>query len=499
MKQAIERAGSIFTGWISSCLFCLGPRDDDESAHHQQAMNQRGAEREMRICHTQPHLVPPMKVVYNDLPSPRPLPRASTLPSWVVEGRNRASRASNRASMSLKRKSTAPVRISGPSDFRRVSMFPTTELDGFHPLELGFTSPRNRLPELPRFEEYQLEGDPSRDRAPLTRPPRALSTAENNNGRISHPRTQHRPSSSFQLVRKPVGSGSRRSSLATLEQLLERQAQTQPTPMASPLIPHFSTRSAALTASLASPTSPKPDLTKSQVRNEVPRGGPNSHNTTTTTTTTIPAVPRTPTRPNPPSLQDRPFPSIPPEDSPSSGSTSTSHPPTTPSESRPPTTPSDNPNRTPSRSGRVTQWLFQTTTPSTTTSNSNSNTNTTTQPVPTTDKNNPFRIRSRTLSGSTLASSITNLTGGGHPRTTPSLASATIMRASSHPDAQDFDLPLASPFLPKQTFPAVTEEPSYPTIYEGGEPQQLQDHEDYEDLRSQYYENYRHSAVGLAF
>ncbi|PWY89506.1 hypothetical protein BO94DRAFT_490499 [Aspergillus sclerotioniger CBS 115572] len=461
MKQAIEQAGSIFTGWISSCLSCLSSKGDNESFHHQQAMKQKGAEREMKICHTQPHLVPPMNLAGDDdLPSPGPPPRVSSLQSWVVEGKARASRASNRASISLKRRSTAPVRISAPSDFRRVSMF-LTEPDGYCPLELSFTSPGNRLPDLPRFDSYGLD---------ITRPPRALSSAEL--GRAPHPRS-HRPSSSFQLLRKPVGSGSRRSSLGAQE-LLEKHTSTT-----SPLIPHFSTRSSAvtgLTASMISTTTPRPHFSggyASQVRNELRR------DTNETATST---VPRTPTKPN---LQDRPLPSIPTEDFPSSGSTY--HPPTTPSESRPPTTSSENHNRTPTRSGRVTQWLFQT----------NS------KPIPfspspgkPSDKG-PFRIRTRTLSGSTLASSITNLTGG--QKITPSLASgmtvAPTMRASNA-DTRDFDLPLGSPFSPKQTFPSVTEEHTYPTIHEG---EQQQEHEDFEDLRAQYYENYRQSAVGLAF
>ncbi|PWY71765.1 hypothetical protein BO70DRAFT_321228 [Aspergillus heteromorphus CBS 117.55] len=547
MKQAIEQAGSIFTGWISSCLFCLGPRDD-ESFRHQQAMKQRGAEREMRICHTQPHLVPPMKlVVYDDLPSPSPPPpppaRASTLSSWVVEGRTRASRAS----MSLKRKSTAPVRISAPSDFRHVSMFSptttttiTTEVGpkGFRPLELGFNSPTNRLPELPRFEDYQLEGE----RAQITPPPRALSTTET--GRVR----SHRPSSSFQLLRKPVGSGSRRSSLGTIEQLLERQSQSQSQSRTSPLIPHFSTRSSVLSA-LSSPASPKPDLALAGIFKSHPHVGANNP----TPATAIPPPPRTPTRPTATNnnldlnLQDRPLPSIPPDDSSCpSPSPSPSHPPTTPSDSRPPTTPSDsnnnnnnnhthNPNRTPTRSGRVTQWLFQTSSPN--------NISKTTGPHP--QSPTPFRLRSRTLSGSTLVSSITNLTGHHHhhhshnqqyshshshpSKPTPSLTSATTMRADTTRDKDrngdkeggrdmegDFDLPLDSPFLPKQkqTFASVTEESSpgiyqypyqypVPTIYEGeGQippPSSSPSPRDQDEFHTEYYENYRLSAVGVAF
>ena len=48
-----------------------------------------GVERDMQVCHTQPHLVPPMKlVVYDDLPSPRIHHSRNSLSisSWIEEG-----------------------------------------------------------------------------------------------------------------------------------------------------------------------------------------------------------------------------------------------------------------------------------------------------------------------------------------------------------------------------------------------------------------------------
>ncbi|RAH43859.1 uncharacterized protein BO95DRAFT_454755 [Aspergillus brunneoviolaceus CBS 621.78] len=516
MKQAIEQAGSMFTGWISSCSFCVHSGDDEASYdHHQQAMQRKGAEREMKICHTQqPRLIPPMKpFVYDEAPTPpRPQPRAPSFPSWMLESKNRAS-------ISLKRKSTAapPIRISAPSDFRRVSTFlPGADIaaaDGgfYSPLELSFNVPGRQLPALPHFDDFPLETD-RRSPISLIRPPRAVALA-GENARLPlsqpQPRSQHRPTSSFQLPRKPVGSGSRRSSLAAHEYLGfgERQATTTTTTnsKSSAFIPHFSSRGSSAVAIVPG--------TNTDEQN--PRRQPN--NTAAAAAAAASKPPRTP--PYPPNLQDRPLPSIPTaeeeaeegENSPSSRST-TSH-------SHPPRTPSDDRERTPSRSGRVTQWLFHAT-------SSHSSSPTTTKnhspaPSPPTwpnlnkenqsqkSGNSPFRIRSRTLSGSTLASSITNLTGGGFKSSTAT-TTCPAPAAAAFPAKGISSKELGSPFTPR-----VPEDRSmYPTIFESEHHQQQRQshhshshsHQDqhqegeYEDLRqSQYYENYRHSAVGLAF
>ncbi|PLB37836.1 uncharacterized protein BDW47DRAFT_35032 [Aspergillus candidus] len=472
MNRAIEQAGSLFTGWIHSCLFCPTGADDD-SFHHDRSARQNGAEREMRVCHTQPHLVPPMKlVVYDDLPSPGPPPRVTSLPSWMMDGKDiRASRASNRTStisfkkrtstISFKKRSTAPIRISAPSDFRRVPLLATTTPGNPPALELSFNTPGYHLPELPQFEDFQLEEN---RRQTLSRPAKVLKPADT--GRLSQARSHHRASSSVHLSRKPVGSGSRRSSLATLEHHLERSL-----PAPSPLIPHFSTRPSTVTGMTASLYSPLPTTTITTTRPDS-TGIPGPAFPSDPPPSAIPE-PQTPLQAH---LQARP--SLPPTDEDRPSSSSVQRPPTTSSSSDSPA------NQTPPRTGRVTQWLFNTA--PTSTSSTTSRTSlpafpTTWKPSFTTDKS-PFRLRSRTLSGSTLASSASspsisttnNMTGAAAPnKTTPSPASSTTVfpRQTARPSEDH------APYQP------------YPTIYES------------DDLRRSYYENqsHSHSPIGVAF
>lgn len=194
----------------------------------------------MEICHSQPHLVPPMKLVfYGDLPSPGGHdPSRSSLPSlppWVQETRSLASRASQRASVLLTRKKTQsrPV-IGAPTDFRRVE--PIARRRSFRPLELSIYLPGNRLSDLPEFSRFDLAtpGQPSP-------PARALMSPFDGSGHL------RRESGPFQLSRKPVGSApSRRSSLATVDLQLQlaqsqrQRRQSMDSNLISPLIPHFS-------------------------------------------------------------------------------------------------------------------------------------------------------------------------------------------------------------------------------------------------------------------
>ncbi|KAL2811035.1 hypothetical protein BJX63DRAFT_294253 [Aspergillus granulosus] len=477
MQRAVEQAGSVFTGWVSSCLSFLDSSGEDDTAGHPQTMKQKGAEREMQICHAQPHLVPPMKLtVYDDLPSPGP-PRASSFPTWVMEeGRNFASRASSRASVSLRRKSTAPVRIGAPTDFRRVTTLPDFS-SGFRPLELSFENPANRLPELPLFNDYGLE----QQQAPLTRPPKALSFMTEFSYQ-TRPRT-HRPTSSFNLPRKPVGSGSRRSSLATLELLMERQV-----PVTHPLIPHFSTRTSA--ASVATglatftslPTWPEPAVDKPSLSKADPLRESDDAIT--------PCSSRTPRTTTPP---DKTLPPI-PSNNPSPPGRFSSEPPATPDTQL--FEPSLNPSSF--RSSRVTQWLLQTSSPS---------------KLPSTSPPNPrkpsfsdkisMRIRSRTLSGSTLAASINGFSAPGAfkaPATaaTPPLShtttAATITTArTSTLDSRfekDSEMPHAYP-LPKQPQLSNLSEMhsrAGPTILEAQHSYSYYNHD-----------HHRHSAIGVAF
>lgn len=174
----------------------------------------------MQICHTQPHLVRPMKlVVYDDLPSPRRHNQhRHSWSSWFAEGKTLATR---RASLSRKRHSTTPLKIGAPTDFRRVQSFqaPPPFSGLYQPLELSIHRSGNRLSDLPEFESFQL-GE-NQQRQTLAVPPRALSP----NGIRARRCLSSGPAVS--LSRKPVGSGNRRSI-------------GRPQRVASTLIPHFS-------------------------------------------------------------------------------------------------------------------------------------------------------------------------------------------------------------------------------------------------------------------
>ena len=454
-----------------------------------------GTEREMQICDSQPHLVPPMKlVVYDDLPSPGPL-RASSFSTWVMEeGRNMASRASSRASMSFRRKSTAPMRISAPTDFRRVSTLPPISAVSveYRPLELSFQSSANPLPDLPRFSDFRIEeGQPQQ--APVARPPRVLSSMTEVSYQ-THPGTR-RPSSSFNLPRKPVGSGSRRSSLATLELLMEKQV-----PVSHPLIPHFSVRystasvaTGLATTTLASPPT-WPDSTVGALplsNNPPPRG---THNTTASTTH-CPSNPKT--------AQDKSLPPIPVGTPLAPGGHSYET----------PATPVDNgpfeplAKSSPSRSSRVTQWLLQQTTAPTTPTNLHP-----TSRRPSFSDKFSMRIRSRTLSGSTLAPSITSIdtmprTFKAAPTTTtPPLShtttagTMTTARTSTLDSRieKGFEMPYV--FSPRQTHSSnlSDEHPrSHPTIHEA---QQHSPNNKFSYHNPNYHhDHHNHPAIGVAF
>ncbi|RDW90294.1 uncharacterized protein DSM5745_02069 [Aspergillus mulundensis] len=558
MQRAIEQAGSGFTGWVSSCLFCLDSSGDDERARHRQAMEQRGAEREMQICHSQPHLVPPMKlVVYDDLPSPGPPPRASSFPSWVMdEGKNLASRASSRASMSFRRKSTVPVRISAPTDFRVVSGTSTTMLTrslttvpvhrSYRPLELSFQSPANKLPELPRFSDFDFGLDTDQPQAAaIARPPKAYSVMTDFSYQ-ARPRTvvshAHRPSSSFNLPRKPVGSGSRRSSLATIDLLMERQAPG-PSPLSSPLIPHFSLRFSNASPSIAtglatsafpssSPPTPWPDsvvgVGRTPLSNHAPPQAIHSHDATAsasiTQRTTKPTTTQTFTQTQ---VKNKALPPVPSRESyeprtasmdvgtyiepehrsfaPSMATLSTS-------------------SRPQSRASRVTQWVLQQTTatpPRTPTSTAAMN-----APVfPSTSSSSrkpslslsdklSMRIRSRTLSGSTLTPSTPTVPApvpvpGGFKLnstttgiSTPPVSHTTPAqtRSSTLDSRVDKDFETPYPYASANPFPRQTQSSLHPTIHE------IQQRSDPNyDYHTHPYDldvdRHRHSAtaIGVAF
>ncbi|KAJ5387496.1 hypothetical protein N7509_010037 [Penicillium cosmopolitanum] len=236
MTLALEQAGSLFTGWFRSCVSCLSPHEEVHEGQRGRETKERGVEREMQVCHTQPHLVPPMKlVVYDDLPSPGGYyhRQQSSLSSWVVEGRNLASRASTRASMSWKRQSTGtPLKIGAPSDFRRVDSFHLDSMPAlpkqYRPLELSIHRSGHRLSDLPSFEEFQLEDN--HQRQTIAAPPRAFTPP---GMRARRCQSSH---AAVSVSRKPVGSGDHLSSVY-VEHPIEAP---KPVRIASTLIPHFS-------------------------------------------------------------------------------------------------------------------------------------------------------------------------------------------------------------------------------------------------------------------
>src|SRR5271163_1300380 len=103
----------------------------------------------MKICHNQPHLVPPMKLVfYDDMPATPQPPPSSQLSQLVAQGRNLASRASGRASLSVRKKPSSRPSISGPLP---TDGLPFRRRNQYRPLELSIYLPDNRLSDLPDF------------------------------------------------------------------------------------------------------------------------------------------------------------------------------------------------------------------------------------------------------------------------------------------------------------------------------------------------------------
>jgi hypothetical protein len=94
-----------------------------------------------------------MKLVfYDEMPtSPAPRPgSAYRVSHWVSQGRNLASKASDRASISIKRK-LSKQHISAPLSFTTANNFPTRK-GQFRTLELSIYLPGNRLSDLPKFQ-----------------------------------------------------------------------------------------------------------------------------------------------------------------------------------------------------------------------------------------------------------------------------------------------------------------------------------------------------------
>lgn len=436
-----------------------------------------GVQREMQVCHTQPHLVPPMKLrVYDDLPSPSIHQNRNSIPSWIMEGKNLASRASNRASinMSWKRHTTTPIKISGPSQFRRVQSFhpQSRSMDysstGYQPLELSIHRAGNRLSDLPSFETFQLEED--RQQQTLTVPPRTLSPTT-----IRARRCQS-TGGVFAVARKPVGSGERRS-LGNIEHVIERP---QPVRIASGLIPHFSIVNPVQTI-LPEEYVPVPVHVRSESEDSGITFATEWPGHTSIAEPPSQPLPRTPPAQkdlegemfdgeaiDEPSVNDSPF----SKDSPSTVSSRT-----LPSRistlSRPSLSPIDNRKTIASMPlpNRVSQWFFP-------------SEKTLSKSVSLAGENGFDWERTRTLSSTTVASTITTITGGAQSRKPNISVSSTFT---------NFNTPRSSLRGPSPTMDKDLEAAScHPTLLESkAQPFSYTAPDD----RTRY----RHSVMGVAF
>ena len=426
----------------------------------------------MQVCHTQPHLVPPMKlVVYDDLPSPSvDHQRHNSLSSWISDGRNLASRASTQASMSFKRQSTVPLKIGAPSDFRRVEGFsfqPSTPRTPpmpikYQPLELSIYRSGNRLSDLPEFDDFEFGED--RHRQTLAVPPRALSP----NG-VRAQRCQS-ANARLSMSRKPVGSGNRRS-FRKSEYLPER---AQPVHITSALVPHFSVVQPVQTVVSEGKWIPVTALVEPISNESQLKLDSEWSDHVNDERVSMEAEPQTPLPPTDQDYtSDDPFNAFSfPGDSPSSAS-SRSMPSRISSLRRPPTSENRNTIAEAPMPNRVTQWFLSNGPPSP-------------KQVSLTGEDGFAWERTRTLSGSTVASTVTTtITGGAQTRQhkasiSSTFTSDTTPRASIHAPSRAGDKDLEA----MVSHPAIPEgrPPHYPFAPYKGEP-----------LR------YDKSTVGLAF
>ncbi|KAJ5984275.1 hypothetical protein N7481_006374 [Penicillium waksmanii] len=483
MSLAFEQAGSLFTGWFRSCVSCLSPHEEVQEGQRGRETKERGVEREMQVCHTQPHLVPPMKlVVYDDLPSPGGYHnrQRSSLSSWVVEGRNLASRASTRASMSWKRQSTIPLKIGAPSDFRRVDSFHLDSMPAlpkqYRPLELSIHRSGHRLSDLPSFEEFQLEDN--HQRQTIASPPRAFTPP---GIRARRCQSSH---AAVSVSRKPVGSGDRLSSV-----YLEHPIKApKPVRIASTLIPHFSLVNPIETTIHESDLNMPFFDQSSWESNVLSLKTSTSNHAETQTLSSESDSEREPQTPRPkgtdPSdsstFTNSPFST---GDSPSTASSRTM--PSRLSSLRRPST-AENRNTIaaaplPALPSRMSQWFF----PGSKVSGSGSPS----KPVSLAGENGFAWERTRTLSGTTVGSTVTTITGGASTRR-PNFSVSSTFTASSTPRAS-----ISGATPTPGTEKDIDAGFYHPTIFEG----RSQHHLSQTDSRAEEFSRYDGTNVGLAF
>lgn len=123
----------------------------------------------MKVSHNQPHLVPPMKLVfYDEMPkSPGLVPGSvDKVSHWISQSKDFASRTSDRASLTIKKK-LSKQSISNPVPIRAVDV--SLRRQNFRPLELSIYLPDNRLSDLPEFGNVDFS-----DAGEIQLPPKAL-------------------------------------------------------------------------------------------------------------------------------------------------------------------------------------------------------------------------------------------------------------------------------------------------------------------------------------
>lgn len=183
--------GCLPSSWLAPLFDCISPREEASQRYSRRigeklpalslstkhVLTAPGSERQMQICHNQPHLVPPMKLVFYDEDMPyTPVkathsPPASQISQLVAQGRNLATKASERASLSVRKKPSSRPRISAPlPPPQPVEELPFRRRQNYRPLELSiYYVPENRLSDLPEFEgaDFNIFGE-------LQLPPKAL-------------------------------------------------------------------------------------------------------------------------------------------------------------------------------------------------------------------------------------------------------------------------------------------------------------------------------------
>jgi hypothetical protein len=143
----------------------------------------------MKVSHNQPHLVPPMKLVfYDEMPNSPGLRPSSArrMSHWVSQGRELASKASDRASLTIKRKLSKQT-IRTPLTILKVDD-PPLRRHNFRPLELSIYLPGNRLSDLPGFENINFT-----DEGEIQVPPKALIRSRSEDILQSFPKITDRP------------------------------------------------------------------------------------------------------------------------------------------------------------------------------------------------------------------------------------------------------------------------------------------------------------------